>query len=703
MPASRIHAGRSLTVCRRRRLAPHAGIRVDKLRAGCEVGGTAVYQRRPGLGFGAQGEEAPLRQPPPLDQPGRGSPIDPHSQATVIADPLPVADAHGHGHAGTHPISVDPIVDRGGTGRCHQPLDGMHQVMLLGDERQVGVEVTPHKAGMAVGDLLGPILVEFLGSSGVDPPAGVPAGPIPTLVITHAVVHDLGMDLEEFEVEQRRVVLASFHLRFGGVEQAGPIQHLVSFAKERALVGGPQVGKQFRVALHLVKRHGGQRLRGVVVKLVPRGHAGVDVKVAGRGAVATMRFGGHPLGESQGSVALDSVALHARAWVEPGLGAAPVGFENHRLRVPGGSIGVDVDVVLVYRPGIAEPGGGGSESGQVGLGPIPGIGREMVWELHVVAIPLPVVEDDGEVVDALILQVEEVLGVTGVGASHMPPEIEHDQGREPISIGRWRMRDVGEHLVEIARDGDAAHLLEAVPLSRGGRGILRNVLRRPRGMRLSPIKEAESKQLFGGQVVDHAMKIGHRDSAAERRAPGVAERQGRNLPRVRPGVYHQGLAVKAKPPLHLDGIPGLRIDPGHLEPVGAHVHQPRLTPFQTTVRLILAGECAATAGGPDGLFVTELHLEIVERSGCRTVGPHDPSVCSLVHERMPIGYAFDPGLMGHCVARQHTSAGVIDEPPQAGLCRQLVGRRDQVGHAWLRLVGFSYPAHNPGLTEKGRI
>ena len=77
--------------------------------------------------------------------------------------------------------------------------------------------------------------------------------------------------------------------------------------------------EQGRVVFHLAQGHGGHRLIGLVIELVPRRHARVDVEIGGRRAVAAVDLRRILPGEIQGPIALQPEALHFRARIEPGL------------------------------------------------------------------------------------------------------------------------------------------------------------------------------------------------------------------------------------------------------------------------------------------------------------------------------------------------------------------------------------------------
>ena len=94
--------------------------------------------------------------------------------------------------------------------------------MLAGDKVDIVGLLRADKAGMAVSQLLGPILVDLLHAAGVDSPAHGLAAAKPTSVIAHAVIDHLRMELEQIEIQQRHAVLAADHLGLDAV--AGPAQ-----------------------------------------------------------------------------------------------------------------------------------------------------------------------------------------------------------------------------------------------------------------------------------------------------------------------------------------------------------------------------------------------------------------------------------------------------------------------------------------------
>ena len=153
--------------------------------------------------------------------------------------------------------------------------------------------------------------------------------------------------------------------------------------------------------LHLGHGHGGHGLAGLVVELMPGRHAGVHVEVGGGGAVAAVDLGRVLLGEAERAVALEPEALDLRARVVPGRATA-----SRRRGAPGPRdrrrrVGIEIDVVLVQRPEVAAVVGGLAEQRHAVVAAVGRVGRDVVGQFHVVAVALPVVLDDGEVVHAV--------------------------------------------------------------------------------------------------------------------------------------------------------------------------------------------------------------------------------------------------------------------------------------------------------------
>ena len=109
--------------------------------------------------------------------------------------------------------------------------------MLADDPGNVVDLRLAHKTRVAVGQLLGPVFVDLLDGSRVVAPAMPVAGAEPALVVAHAVVDHLRVDLEQVEVQERRVVFAAVDLGLDAVAAAGPIELVAPFAEERPAVG----------------------------------------------------------------------------------------------------------------------------------------------------------------------------------------------------------------------------------------------------------------------------------------------------------------------------------------------------------------------------------------------------------------------------------------------------------------------------------
>ncbi len=91
----------------------------------------------------------------------------------------------------------------------------------------------------------------------------------PAFVVAHTVVHHLRMNLQQVEVNQWRVILATADLGFHAVALASPVEVIGPFAEQRSAVCVPHEPEQLDVVLHLGQRHGGHRLAGLVIQLVP--------------------------------------------------------------------------------------------------------------------------------------------------------------------------------------------------------------------------------------------------------------------------------------------------------------------------------------------------------------------------------------------------------------------------------------------------
>ncbi len=199
------------------------------------------------------------------------------------------------------------------------------------------------------------------------------------------------MELQEIEIQQRHVVLAAVHLGLDAVAAARPVELVMPFAEKRAAVRVAHELEEGRVVFHLAQRHGGHRLVGLVIELVPWRHAGVDVEISGRRAIAAMDLRRILPGEIDSPIALQPEALHFGARIEPGLRRRAVGVEHPGRGIVGRGIGVQVDIVLVQRPDVAAVVGRAAEGHHSFLAAVLRIGRNMIGQLDVVAVALPVV------------------------------------------------------------------------------------------------------------------------------------------------------------------------------------------------------------------------------------------------------------------------------------------------------------------------
>ena len=209
------------------------------------------------------------------------------------------------------------------------------------------------------------------------------------------------------------MVLAAVHLGLDAVAAAGPVEVVGPFAEERPLVRVAHELEQLGVVLHLGQGHGGHGL------VRPRGPAGARAarRCARRGRRPWCRSGDGPPASS--ACAKPRARLHLSpklctlvpALYHAGEGEPSAG-EHARRRIVGGRVRIQVDVVLVQRPDVAAVVGRLAEGDHALVAAVGRVGRQVVGQLHVVAVALPDVLDDRQVVHAVVLQVaQQVLGV----------------------------------------------------------------------------------------------------------------------------------------------------------------------------------------------------------------------------------------------------------------------------------------------------
>ena len=148
-----------------------------------------------------------------------------------------------------------------------------------------------------------------------------------------------------------------------------------------------------------------------------------------------MGLGSDSPGKIQRPIALQPEALHLRARIVPRLRGRAVGQEHPRRGIVGRGVRVEVDVVFVQRPNVATSVGRFAESDHPLVAAELRVGRQVVGQLHVVALPLPNMLDDGHVIHALVFQRQQVLAVALVRAVVMPPHVEHDSRTQQRPIG----------------------------------------------------------------------------------------------------------------------------------------------------------------------------------------------------------------------------------------------------------------------------
>ena len=376
---------------------------------------------------------------------------------------------------------------------------------------------------VTVGEFHCAVFVELLNAAGVRAVLGLLATAEPALQVAHAVVHHLRMNLQQVEVEEGRVVLATAHLRFHAVAAARPIEMVRAFAEERPAVRVALELEQLGVELHLGPCHRGHRRGGGVVELVPRRHARMHVEIRGGGAVAKVGVGGILLGETEGAVALEAEALDLRAGVVPRERWRAVGLEHARGGIVARRVGIKVDVVLVERPDVTALVGGLAEYLHPFVAAHVRVRGQVIGQLHVVAVALPVVLNDDDVVHAVVLEFAELRGVALVGAFVVAPDVEHHARAERGEERRRRVREVRQHFAHVRRDGDVARLEERIACAVGLQVIRGRAARTLGGIGNSPVEDAADEDILRGQVLDLAIEIRDGKRLAERSHAYIAE------------------------------------------------------------------------------------------------------------------------------------------------------------------------------------
>ena len=299
---------------------------------------------------------------------------------------------------------------------------------------------------------------------------------------------------------------------------------------------------------HLAEFHRGHRLARIVVQLVPGRHTGVDVEVSRRRAITRMNLRRVLFCESQRPIALQPEALHLGAGIEPGIRRCAVALEHAGRRVVGWGIGIHVDIVFMQRPDIAAIVGRAAEGLHALLAAELRVRRNVVRQLHVVAVALPAVVDNRHVVDAVVLQRPQILGIALERAVVVAPDIEHDPRAEQFAMGRWRMRDVGQHLDEIGRDGQVTRFIELDSTAVGLRFVYGLALRTLRGARIGPVETTANEHVLLTKKLDMTGEIGHVEHLVQRCISDSAERKPRDHRAIAFRGNQQRLAADAVAP-----------------------------------------------------------------------------------------------------------------------------------------------------------
>ncbi len=545
------------------RLAQEAGPRVGvgELGRPRPVDHPPLPQRRAHVRARPAGPPAPLRQRVALDRPGLGRPVDPDRQPVAVAHALAPGVAQRHGHRRRHEAVLDPVLDRRRPRGMHQPLHAGQQVVLLGHQVLASDQRRADEPRVPIGHGLRAVAVEVGVGADIGAEVGVVALLEPALQVAHAVVDHLRLQAQQVEIEQRRVQLALGHLRLDAVDPAAPVEVVVALAQQRPAMCPPQQGEQLGVPGEPPARHRRQRLARVVLQVDPGRRTHVHVEVARRRAEAAVDLGRGLPHEAHRVVRLERVALHARALVEPSQRRRAVRLERPQMRLIARRIGVQVDVVLVDRPRVAQLARRVAKQLHPLVATIGRVGRQVVRQLHVVAVALPVVLDDDHVVDAAVLQPPQQVRVTRVAARLMAPDIEHDQRRQQLAVRRDRVRQVRQRLGQVRRDRDVALLAQRVARAVGLRVVGRLALRRAAGVALGPVQPAPGVQPRRRQVEQRARQVRHLHAAPPVDAGDLSQAKRRCQQLVRLGADRQRAPGQAQPPSHRRAALARRVAP----------------------------------------------------------------------------------------------------------------------------------------------
>ena len=285
---------------------------------------------------------------------------------------------------------------------------------------------------------------------------------MPPFVVAHAVVHHLRMQFQQIKIQIRFVGTAAADLRFRPVACARPMDMAAAFSEQRTAMSLTHIIKQLFILQYLKTRVRRHRLRRVMVQLMRRRNACMDVQIRGRRLVATVDFRSVHLRVFQRMVAFQAIALHFRATVVPRLAPFAVVRDDDGFFVERRRVRIQIDVVFMERPRVAAVVGGLSEFDHGGIAAQIRIRGNMVRKLHVIAETLPAVVDDGGMVDAHVLQQTQVVAIGGETSLRASPEVQHDFRAKQFAVFRRLPRDVRQDFRRIGRIRDVREIMQRI-------------------------------------------------------------------------------------------------------------------------------------------------------------------------------------------------------------------------------------------------
>jgi len=380
-------------------------------------------------------------------------------QAVVIGDPAHPGGADRQSGGAVHPLVRHEVLGVHHVSGDVPLLDRFHHPRLFHGEQRRGDPRSVDEARVPVEELLGAVLVGQLEAQTAEA-----ASPIalldPSRDVAHPVIRDERMDLEQIELGEGHVVLATIDLGLGAIHSPRPVPMVVPLTQDGPLMDLAEHLPQLCVGFPDGFKPSGDLLPCREVHMEPRRHGAVNVDKGACRVIPLMHRGREAVSCRNDAIGPVPEALDLCPLVEPGPHEAAVGVASHKALVPTGRIGVDVHVVLVNAEPVPRGARRRRQRYHAAVAPHGLVSGQDVGQLGVVTPVLPSVDLNEEILHPVgAPRLHGTLGAREVAE----PVVDDDAVRQVLDPGGGGARDARQDLRQVGGDGHDRGLAQGDP------------------------------------------------------------------------------------------------------------------------------------------------------------------------------------------------------------------------------------------------